>query len=507
MDSSNVITLKAPPLGLQSIAALIDSKDVALLDSIQVEWFKSELEHDVAKFVREHAQKYGAYPARSTINAATADFEWPAVVEPLPFYREQMRERHIHQTTKQKIVDASKLLNSGQPYKAAELLASVETTVAADSASITWASSLMKPYTAPAYLVHGLLEQGTAVGLVAPFGAGKTFLALEIAACVATGESFHGRKVTKGLVVYLCGEGQNGIRHRLQALKYGRGIDTDKAPLAIFTEAVPLLSADGVEHVRQAIRAAEKQTGLKLTLLIVDTMSRYYGGEENSASDMNTFLNAVDELRGDGTSIVVHHTGHGDKTRGRGASAWDPALDTSIVITKDSTDDRLIEVSCLKQKDGEQFEPMRFRIVGGIKTDSAREDGSPINSAVLEPTDEIAVKPITGKNQAKLLAHLATTAKNTVLATWTEPELRKIAKDLGIGKSSAFAAVAGLIKDGQLVKNGPAYVVKDGPKVQIGPNGQIGQVDHLVQNVQNPLGVGHWTGLEPVTGTDVAVKL
>lgn len=75
-----------------------------------------------------------------------------------------------------------------------------------------------------------------------------------------------------------------------------------------------------MRSARRYIKAAEKKFGAKLALLIVDTLSRYNDGEENSGSDMNAFLRAVDELRGDATSIVVHHTGHGNKAGDR--SPW-----------------------------------------------------------------------------------------------------------------------------------------------------------------------------------------
>jgi hypothetical protein len=67
----------------------------------------------------------------------------------------------------------------------------------------------------PEYLIDGLIESSSLVQMFGDPGAGKSFLALDVAACVATGKAFHGLEVKQGPVIYVAGEGYNGIRRRL----------------------------------------------------------------------------------------------------------------------------------------------------------------------------------------------------------------------------------------------------------------------------------------------------
>lgn len=452
-------------IGLRALAALIDTDDVSVIDTLQPELFKGLYEEEAWKFVKNHIVQHGAYPKRDTI-LETTDIALPETTEPLSFYRDKLVDRHVHQAVKKSIIAASDKINIADPHGALAVLTELTKDLAGleagsgNDAKLITAADLMKPATAPDYLVGGMLEQATSVGLVGPFASGKSLFALNIAACVATGAPFHGRKVTPGLAVYLCGEGQSGMYHRAQALQCSGAIkDMKGARFAIFPRAVPLTSQEGFREVRQIIKRAEQEFDTPLTLLIVDTFARYFAGEENSSSDVGDFLRAIDELRGDATSIVVHHTGHKNTDRARGASVWDPALDTSMVVRKDAADTGLITVTCAKQKDGSPFAPVSFRITPA-DTLSAREDGSPIQSVVLELTDEIAAKPVTGKNQSKLLVALKDAVGEGHPPTWTEFDLRQTAKKLGIEKSSAWRTVKSLITSGQLVGDGMEFTLK-----------------------------------------------
>src|SRR5258705_13903814 len=65
------------------------------------------------------------------------------------------------------------------------------------------------------WLVEGLLpERGVAL-LYGDRGIGKTFVSLALGGAVATGLSLFNRACEKGSVVYLAGEGEFGIRTRL----------------------------------------------------------------------------------------------------------------------------------------------------------------------------------------------------------------------------------------------------------------------------------------------------
>ena len=47
----------------------------------------------------------------------------------------------------------------------------------------------------PDWLIQGVIEKGTLAAVIGESGSGKSFLALDLAACVQTGKPWHGRDV------------------------------------------------------------------------------------------------------------------------------------------------------------------------------------------------------------------------------------------------------------------------------------------------------------------------
>jgi len=84
---------------------------------------------------------------------------------------------------------------------------------------LTFIDDLLDPGTAPDEAFDGFLPMDAVVGIVAPSQSGKSLLATRLASRVATGQPFFGRKTKQGLVVYLCGAGEAGLKPRLQAIE------------------------------------------------------------------------------------------------------------------------------------------------------------------------------------------------------------------------------------------------------------------------------------------------
>lgn len=108
----------------------------------------------------------------------------------------------------------------------------------------------------PEFVIAGLVESETLSLLFADPGSGKSFVALDMAASIATGHTFHGRDVKPGAVIYICGEGKNGIRRRLTAWERHHGVSLQGAPLFVSSTAAQLLSPDHVRAIVAAITAA-----------------------------------------------------------------------------------------------------------------------------------------------------------------------------------------------------------------------------------------------------------
>ena len=300
----------------------------------------------------------------------------------------------------------------------------------------------------PQFVIDGLFETDSVIGIVAPPESGKSLLVQEMAVCVAKGADFHGRRTKRGLVVYLVGEGQHGLRARFQALDTRHGLENANLPLVIAKVATSLIDPVELARVEAAIAAHSVAFDLPLVLLIIDTLARFIApGDESKAMDMGAYLVAVDALRGAAAAVSLHHPGHQDATRGRGSSSWKAGLDAEYSIANAGG---TLTVSCQKMKDGEKPAPFSFTLAP-TPTRMAREDGSAVQSVLLVPTDAPAIgrKEPTGKNQVKVLAALEAITQGP--GVWTEGELRAIAKEAGLNRFQARDAVLGLRQLGYLV--------------------------------------------------------
>lgn len=255
------------------------------------------------------------------------------------------------------------------------------------------------------WLVRGLLERDTLALLFGDPAAGKSFAALDLAACVATGAAFHGRPVEAGPVVYLAGEGHAGIARRLLAWSIVRRVPLDRAPLFVSTTALRLPEDAGT--LLGAVDAAVAALEAAPVLVVVDTVARHLSGDENDAREAGAFVGALDALRAHctgATVLAVHHSGHGDKSRSRGSSAFRGAVDTELRAERV---ERLLTLACTKAKDSEPFPPLAFELrTVELPDDWQGEDGEPATSAVLVAVDVPKPAPKLTDRQAEALEKL-----------------------------------------------------------------------------------------------------
>ncbi|WP_020586374.1 helicase RepA family protein [Desulfobacter curvatus] len=244
-----------------------------------------------------------------------------------------------------------------------ELLAMVQEKTSALSQStkskfqLTPISKLeLKP---PDWLIYSILERDTLSQWIGDPGSGKTFVGGDLACCIATGTDFHGLKVSIGPVVYIAGEGQNGLQRRFRAWQIRHQVSLESTPLFVSTAPASFCDPASISIVQAAIDGTEE----KPAAIFVDTLARNFGsGDENSTQDMTAFVASMDEIRAKYRCaiILIHHSGHGDKSRGRGSTALKGALDTEYRLEKDDTG--TVRMSNTKMKDFEPPAPMAFKI-------------------------------------------------------------------------------------------------------------------------------------------------
>ena len=182
------------------------------------------------------------------------------------------------------------------------------------------------------YLVDDLIEHPSLLMVFGAPSAGKSFVAISMAACVATGHQWLGRDVRQGTVFYLAGEGHAGLSRRLRAFEIESGVSLEGAPLFISKLPAMLMDSENALTVERAIKALSDKHGPPV-LIVIDTLARNMGsGDESSNADIGTFVAHIDGMRHRlGCTIeIVHHSGHFETDRARGASALPAAMDSSF---------------------------------------------------------------------------------------------------------------------------------------------------------------------------------
>jgi len=167
------------------------------------------------------------------------------------------------------------------------------------------------------WIVDKFIEVDSFCSLYGDSGVGKSFLAIELAACIATGTPFFGMRVKQGVVIYLAGEGHSGIRKRFEAWSIMRGVSLKDVPLYLSTGVISLIEPVTMVSVCRELTRVISETG-NPSFVVFDTWSRVLSGDDSSPSDAQEGVKTLDSLRarfGNFSAVVVHHTGHSAKER------------------------------------------------------------------------------------------------------------------------------------------------------------------------------------------------
>lgn len=236
-----------------------------------------------------------------------------------------------------------------------------------------------------AWLVRDYIEEDTLAVMYGSPGMGKSFLALDISCCIATGIPFHGHDVKQGGVFYIAGEGHNGIARRLKAWTQHHGIPDMPAELFVSEAPTDLVNDVNVWRVAEAIRQRVNATGVVPRLIVIDTMARNFFGDENSAADVGRFVSNVDSIRRPwgATVLIVHHSGKDNSKGARGSSALKGAVDAEYEVSRPGGG-KQIELTAHKMKDAESPPKLSFEMIIVPLLDDTEEV---THSAVLRRTD------------------------------------------------------------------------------------------------------------------------
>lgn len=245
--------------------------------------------------------------------------------------------------------------------------------------------------------IKGLLTTTGIAAIYGPSGSGKSFLAIDMANCIASGNDWFGHRTKQTSVTYIMLEGEGGLRNRFRALETHNG-----APAAPDFRAIAQPFNLTTEQDIEDIGAILPKDGV----VIIDTLNRAAPGlDENSSQDMGRILSGMKRLQEitAGLVVVVHHTGK-DASKGmRGHSSLNAALDGAIEVERNGNGRYW---SAAKVKDGVDGEAVAFKlhhVALGVDP-----DGDEISSCAVGPetTNIFQRKEPTGVNQKTALASL-----------------------------------------------------------------------------------------------------
>ena len=181
------------------------------------------------------------------------------------------------------------------------------------------------------FVLPGMIS-GTVGALVAQGGAGKSWVALEIAIGVAGGPDLLGMQFpAHGRVLYLPAEDPAlAINHRLYSAREVVAGSIDR--LAETLEIVPLMGR-AVDLLVPAWADAIERMATGTRLVVIDTLRRFHSGDENSAGEMARLLGVLEGIceRTGASVLFLHHTAKGAALNGAG-DAQQASRGSSVLV-------------------------------------------------------------------------------------------------------------------------------------------------------------------------------
>jgi len=243
---------------------------------------------------------------------------------------------------------------------------------------------LLKNPTKTRWLLKDILEQEVIAVLAGKRGSYKSFVSLDWTL----------QSVALGHTAYvISAEGGDYDRRARAWLQHHRPDLVPAAlPLYVVERRLDLNSKEGVDLIREDC----KRLGIHPALFVLDTFSKLSGGlEENDNSEVKQFIGRLDnglkrKETGFGASVlVVAHTGHGDQSRARGASAFGADTDAEYIVARVGGNE--VRISRERFKASPELEPLYLRAVG-VDLGYTDEQGDPVTSLAFEPVDLGRVK-------------------------------------------------------------------------------------------------------------------
>jgi hypothetical protein len=293
------------------------------------------------------------------------------------------------------------------------------------------------------FQIDGLLPRRGFGALYGAPGCGKSILALAMALHIATGHHFAGADVKQGAVLYAALEGAKSFTNRAIAAVDANGLDMHEAAKRFHLMRkvnLDLQSTDqdqrGILEVVQHLNAtAEAENEPPISLIIVDTLNRVFGGgDENSGQDMGRLIGHCMALQEEAGAFVllIHHSGK-DVAKGlRGHSSLLGAIDLELRVDVPKSDDGTEDTSAKRRtltaskvRDGEDGVSFDFDIRSvpvGVMNEGTPLAKTKYSAAAVAVTvlGRGTKKPIVGRKPTAQAAFMNFIKETIAQTNWTK---------------------------------------------------------------------------------------
>jgi len=208
------------------------------------------------------------------------------------------------------------------------------------------------------WLVDGVIKSESLVMLGGAPSGGKTYVAIEILMCVASGLPVFGKYATKqGDAVYIACEGRDSMMRRTFAWEILKNNGKEVDPVYISEAEIVISTAENAYNSSESLAKFMEDSEINPRVIVIDTMNYSLGTSgENDANQMTEYFariarNLIRKFKA--TVILVHHTNK-DGSDIRGSSTIRGALDSLFLVGQENSQ---YKVKNDKHKDIDKLNP------------------------------------------------------------------------------------------------------------------------------------------------------